>query len=144
MVGGLGGPDYRLRGDGVSARVRQRGGARSVGSVIDRVLARLGVDEVVDRYRVFGEWSALLGSDIARAARPQRLDGDVLIVGVASPAWMNELSLRRVEILRSLNAGRTRGKIRKVIFRLDPDIEGVNRPATNHRGPSDPAEGRNA
>ncbi len=94
-----------------------------MGAVIDRVLARLGVDEVVDRHRVFGEWSDLVGVEIARAARPQRLDGDVLIVGVANSAWMSELSLRRIEILRSLNAGRTRGKIRKLIFRLDPEID---------------------
>lgn len=104
--------------------VRERIAARRVGTVIDKVLARLGVDEVVDRHRVFGEWSERVGPEIARAARPQRLDGDVLIVGVVSPAWMNELSLRRTEILKSLNARPTRGKIRKVIFRLEPEIEG--------------------
>ncbi len=103
---------------------RERTAARKVGTVIDKVLARLGVAEVVDRHRVFGEWRERVGAEIARSARPQRLDGDVLIVGVASPAWMSELSLRRIEILKSLNAGRTRGKIRKVIFRLDPEIEG--------------------
>lgn len=102
---------------------RERTAARKVGSVIDTVLARLGVAEVVDRHGAFSEWPERVGPEIARAARPQRLDGDVLIVGVASPAWMSELSLRRTEILRALNAGRTRGKIRKVIFRLDPEIE---------------------
>lgn len=102
---------------------RERTAARKVGSVIDTVLARLGVAEVVDRHGAFSEWPERVGPEIARAARPQRLDGDVLIVGVTSPAWMSELSLRRTEILRALNAGRTRGKIRKVIFRLDPEIE---------------------
>lgn len=106
-----------------------------MGAVIDRVLTRLGVDEVVDRHRVFGEWSERVGAEIARAARPQRLDGEVLIVGVANPAWMSELSLRRIEILKSINTGRTRGKIRKLIFRLDPEID--------DRSP-DRAEGVNA
>ncbi|MGH7573374.1 MAG: DciA family protein [Gemmatimonadota bacterium] len=95
-----------------------------MGSVIDRVLARLGVEEVVDRHRVFGEWPETVGTEIARVARPQRLDGDVLIVGVANSAWMSELSLRRIEILKSINAGRKRGKIRKLILRLDPEIDG--------------------
>lgn len=102
---------------------RERATAHRVGTVIDRVLARLGVDEVVDRHRVFATWPERVGSEVARATRPQRLDGDVLIVGVASPAWMTELSLRRTEIVRSLNAGLKRGKIRKVILRLDPEID---------------------
>lgn len=124
MLGRVRRADHGSGGGGLKVAVRSRAAARRVGSVIDKVLARLGVDEVVDRHRVFGEWPERVGAEIARAARPQRLDGDVLMVGVVSPAWMSELSLRRVEILKSLNAGRTRGKIRKVIFRLDPEIEG--------------------
>lgn len=102
---------------------RGRSGARRVGSVIDRVLAGLGVDEVVDRHRVLVDWKRRVGDEVARATRPQRLDGDVLIVGVCSPAWMNELSLRRTEILKALNAGQGRGKIRRVVYRLDPEID---------------------
>lgn len=103
---------------------RERTRARSIGSVIDRVLAGLGVAEVVDRHRVLADWKVRVGDEVARAARPQRLDGDVLIVGVCSSAWLNELSLRRTEILKALNAGEGRGKIRKIVYRLDPEIDG--------------------
>jgi predicted nucleic acid-binding Zn ribbon protein len=103
---------------------RERGRVRRVGSVLDRVLAGLGVDEVVDRHRVLVDWKGRVGEEIARATRPRRLDGDVLIVGVCSPAWLNELSLRRTEILKALNAGQGRGKIRKIVYRLDPEIDG--------------------
>ena len=106
----------------MAARGRTR--VRRVGSVIDRVLAGLGVDEVVDRHRVLVDWKGRVGEEVARATHPQRLDGDVLIVGVCSPAWLNELSLRRTEILRALNAGQRRGKIRKIVYRLDPELDG--------------------
>lgn len=95
-----------------------------IDSALDVVLDNLGVADVVERHAVFGEWDDRVGPEIARVARPHRLDGETLIVRVANSAWLNELSLRRNELLERLNDGRRRSEIRRLIFRIDPQTKG--------------------
>ena len=97
---------------------------RRLDSALDSVLDRLGVTQAVERHAVFREWEERLGPEIARAAHPHRVDGDTLIVRVASSAWLNELSLRQGDILRRLNVGRRRSSIQRLVFRLDPEAKG--------------------
>ena len=106
------------------SRRRRSGPPRPVGAALDDVLRKLGVAEVVERHDLFRDWEARMGDGIARVTRPHRVDGDALIVLVASPAWMNELSLRQRELLERLNAGHRRTEIRRLIFRLDPEPKG--------------------
>ncbi|MDX1623425.1 MAG: DUF721 domain-containing protein [Gemmatimonadota bacterium] len=95
-----------------------------IDSALDAVLENLGVADVVERHAVFGEWDDRVGAEIARVARPHRLDGETLIVRVANSVWLNELSLRRNELLERLNDGRRRSEIRRLIFRIDPRTKG--------------------
>jgi predicted nucleic acid-binding Zn ribbon protein len=91
---------------------------------VEGALATLGLERVVERHDVFREWPERVGEEIARVARPHRVDGDKLIVRVASSVWLNELSLRQTDLLRRLNKGRRHGKFQRLIFRLDPNPEG--------------------
>lgn len=99
-------------------------GPRPIDSALDSVLDALGVAQAVERHAVFREWGERLGPEIARAAHPHRVDGETLIVRVATSAWLSELSLRQHELLKRLNAGRRRSAIRRLVFRLDPDGKG--------------------
>ncbi len=100
---------------------RRSGSPEPVADALDGVLKRLGLQQVVERHDLFREWDERVGREIARVARPWRVDGDALIVRVASPAWMNELSLRQTELLERLNRDRQKSGIRRLIFRLDPE-----------------------
>jgi predicted nucleic acid-binding Zn ribbon protein len=97
----------------------------SVGQELDAVLDRLGLGVVVESHAIFGDWAARVGPDIARAARPHRVDGETLIVLVRDSAWMSELSLRQQELLARVNAGREKSVVRRILFRLDPDPDGA-------------------
>lgn len=105
------------------SRPPRAGEPRRIGTALDEVLDRLGLAAVVERHGVFLDWEERVGAEIGRVARPYRLDGDTLIVRVASSAWVNELSLRQNEILARINRGR-RGGVRRLVFRLDPDAKG--------------------
>lgn len=106
------------------SRERPARGAREIGDAIDRVLDGLGLARLVEEHDVFREWPERVGGEIALVARPYRVDGDTLLVRVDNSAWVNELSLRQNELLARLNAGRRRSKIRRLIFRLDPEAKG--------------------
>ena len=92
--------------------------------MLDELLARTGWAKPIERHEVFGSWAERVGPEIARAARPYRVDGDTLIVLVVSSVWMNELSLRQREILARLNAGRAHSAVQRLIFRIDPEAKG--------------------
>lgn len=100
-------------------RAGRGGPPRLLGSSLPRVIEGLGLGPAFEDARMFEEWGAAVGPEIARVAHPHRLDGSTLIVHVKHSAWMNELSLRRSEILSRINAGRRRRKLTRLIFRID-------------------------
>lgn len=104
--------------------MRGGGGPKRLGDALEGVLERLGIAPAVERHEVFRDWDARVGEEIARVARPHRVDGDTLIVKVAHSAWINELSLRQKELLERLNEGRSRSTVKRLLFRLDPEAKG--------------------
>ena len=91
---------------------------RALSEVLPSVLSGLGLAAGVEDARLFESWEGAVGSEIARVSRPHRLDGDTLIVHVKHSAWLNELSLRRAEILARLNARRRR-RVSRLILRIE-------------------------
>jgi hypothetical protein len=75
-----------------------------------RVVAELLVSAVPElRERLVGErirrgWSALVGADVARHARPQGVTNGCLHVVVDNSPWLNELTLRAEELTRRVAA----------------------------------------
>jgi predicted nucleic acid-binding Zn ribbon protein len=114
-------------------RVRRRGAGGPEGAVepgrggkprlmadsLPAMLETLGLSPILEDARVFAGWEAAVGAEIARVARPHRLDGGTLIVHVKNSAWMAELSLRRSEILTRVNDGRDSRPIRQIVFRIE-------------------------
>lgn len=113
----------------------ERGGGPSrpemLGGLVQATLARLGIQARVERARVIADWRELVGPHIANVARPVRIRGKTLFVAVESAAWRNELSLMRPQLLRKLNAGRSEGRIERILF-LQGD--GGNTEATDGAG----------
>jgi len=87
-----------------------------VSGLIGTMFARLGIAEKVERASVVAEWEDLVGSHIARVARPVRVQGDTLFVAVESASWRMELSMMRPQLMRKLNAGKRQGRIERIVF----------------------------
>ena len=54
-----------------------------VGNVIQQTLDKMGLLTKAKRFLVFWSWAEMVG-EIARNARPRRIDGEVLYVATAS------------------------------------------------------------
>lgn len=74
-----------------------------VGNLIQQSLDKMGLLPKAKRFLVFWSWARIVG-DIARNARPRRIDGDVLYVATTSSAWAQELTLMRKSIISRINA----------------------------------------
>ncbi|MBA2565124.1 MAG: DUF721 domain-containing protein [Gemmatimonadetes bacterium] len=99
-----------------------RGGQpRPLHESLSGILESLGLAPGLEDARLFEDWEALVGPEIARVARPHRLDGSVLVVHVRSSAWMTELSMRRNDILVRVNGPRKCRKVTQLVLRVGSD-----------------------
>jgi hypothetical protein len=81
-------------------RTRVRPSPRRVGSLLTAALPAL--EERLLERRIHAQWGDAVGPEIARRARPGRLDRGALEVRVDNSPWLAELSLRQQELLAAL------------------------------------------
>jgi predicted nucleic acid-binding Zn ribbon protein len=77
----------------------------------------IGIGQTLRRYGVMTSWEEIVGEQIARVARPERIEKGILFVSVATAPWRAELSMRRTEILRKVNEHAGTDVIREIRFR---------------------------
>ncbi len=73
-----------------------------------------GLQSRLSEYRIFVQWEKTVGSLIAGHAQPVSVRGNKLFLAVDSPAWMQQLSLLRPEIIEKVNAALGRQIIREI------------------------------
>ena len=82
------------------------------------MLKARGLGGRLDEYRVFGQWEKSVGPVIAHHAQPQTVRGKKLTLVVDSPAWMQQLSLLKPEIMEKVNGNLGKGAIKDIALRL--------------------------
>lgn len=74
-----------------------------VGTLLQELLARGGMEEKLREYRAWEVWDAVVGPQIAAHARPAKIRNQTLEVRVDQPVWMQQLQLMKPKILARLN-----------------------------------------
>ena len=82
------------------------------------MLKARGLGSRLDEYRVFGQWEKSVGPVIARHAQPQIVRGKKLTLVVDSPAWMQQLSLLKPQIVEKVNRNLGKETIKDIMLRL--------------------------
>jgi predicted nucleic acid-binding Zn ribbon protein len=77
---------------------------RSAGDAVKAALSFHGISDQVRAQRVLTEWTDLVGPKIASRTRPYGVSERVLVIEVASSAWLHELNLLKKQILTGLLA----------------------------------------
>lgn len=90
-----------------------------VGDALHDYLKSSGLAPRVEQAAVIPNWKKLVGAQIAAVTEPISVSaGGILFVAVKTSAWMAELSLMELELLRSINKDKRFGAIKKIRFRL--------------------------
>ena len=87
-----------------------------VGEALQAYLKKSGLEEKLEEAGAVPEWAEKVGPAIAAVTEPLRTSGGVMVVAVRSSAWLSELKLMEREILRRLNEGREKGRIKGIRF----------------------------
>jgi predicted nucleic acid-binding Zn ribbon protein len=89
----------------------------SLGTVLDALLRSLGIDQQVEQYKIFDAWNEVVGEQVAKVAKPERIRNGTLIVSVTNAPWRAELTFRKKEILEKIRATLNSNSITDIIFR---------------------------
>ena len=93
-----------------------------VGDAVARAIKKTGVDEPVWLRRLEREWVELVGTPIAKHARPGRYANGQLVVFVDSAVWLNELKrYGRRGIISKLQERFGAETIKNVVLQPDPE-----------------------
>lgn len=84
-------------------RSRQSSRTKDIKSSIEELVESLGIRHKIAEYDAVVRWESIVGEHISRAADAVRIVKGVLVVKVKSSTWRNELSLRKKEIIDTLN-----------------------------------------
>jgi len=87
-------------------------------SSLDGLLRSYGFGSKLSEYRVFGKWDKAVGAAIALHARPLAVRGTKLSLVVDSPAWMQQLSLMKPQLIEKVNQMLGRDAIKDITLKL--------------------------
>ncbi len=87
-------------------------------SSLDGLLKSYGFGSKLNEYRVFGKWDKAVGAAIALHARPLAVRGTKLSLVVDSPAWMQQLSLMKPQLIEKVNQMLGRDVIKDITLKL--------------------------
>jgi predicted nucleic acid-binding Zn ribbon protein len=97
--------------------LHHRTGPVGIGAALESVLQDLGIKKTLAQYDVLSSWPDVVGVKIARVTVAQRMEQGILYVGVTGASWRAELTMRRMEIMKKLNAHAGRPLVKDIRFR---------------------------
>ena len=93
------------------------GKPQPLGDLLTRFLDKSGLAPKLEAASAIPEWEERVGPQIAAVTEPLRVSGGTLVVAVNTSAWLMELNLMKAELMRHVNAGKTRGaRIEQIVF----------------------------
>ncbi len=90
---------------------------RSVGNVLKKLIADMGIGAKLDEVRALETWSDLAGDRINRQTDKTWIKDSKLYVRVSSSVWRHELHLQRSQWLERLNEALGKSVVSEIIFR---------------------------
>lgn len=98
---------------------RKPGKPTPLRDVVPAVLGAGGLSERLEQAAVIVHWPAIVGREIAKVAQPISIDRKgVLTVAVTNNAWMTELSMMELDLLRAINEKAGPRKVDRIRWRL--------------------------
>jgi hypothetical protein len=95
----------------------------SLGAILQERFSSLGWEKKLREMEIFKRWEEAVGPQIARRSRPACVRNKRLTIVVDSPAWAQQLSLLRSELLRKFDLLLGEGVIDDIYLtsgKLDP------------------------
>ena len=95
-----------------------------ISDLIPAFLKEVGLEDKLWQQALLTEWSQLVGEQVARRARPGKIQNRILSIFVTNSVWLNELTrYSKPQILKNLQARFGPDLIRDIRLQPDPDMQ---------------------
>jgi len=101
----------------VRRSARRAKAPRQLGEALQQLAKDLGIAKPLRQYEVLTSWEEIVGEQISKVTKAERIEDGVLIVRVATAPWRAELTLRRSEILGKIVSRFGTSAVREIRFR---------------------------
>lgn len=90
-----------------------------IGTIIENLIQNLSEKGFSREIQIAFQWRRTIGDILNNKTRIQKLDNNVLYILVENNVWLQELVLRKSEILEKLNSRLpARQKVKNIVFSL--------------------------
>lgn len=117
----------------------QKEDASSIADLLGQVVRDQGWTDRLDDQRIFTEWAAIVGSEVAQHAQIEGFEDALVQVRASSTAWMTQLKLLAPRIVAKLNDALGEGTVTRIEVRgpQAPSWKNGPRSIRGARGPRD-------
>ena len=84
---------------------------------LDDFMKYFGVDGKMQEIKIYEAWEECVGESIAKHSVPVEIKNYKLFVKAENAVWRYELTLRKTEIIESLNKVLNKSTIKEIVFR---------------------------
>ena len=90
-----------------------------IGSIIGSVVNRMDIDTKLKTSGIFNHWEEIVGKEIAKRSRPDKLVRKILYISVSTSIWANELSLMSEKLIKKINSFADEEIVEALRFKAD-------------------------
>lgn len=88
-----------------------------IGSIIKGIIKDADVRQRLTESKIFIHWKEIVGTEISKKAKPERISRGTLYVSVTTSIWANELSLMSDKLIEKINSFIGEGLVKKIRFK---------------------------
>jgi predicted nucleic acid-binding Zn ribbon protein len=101
-----------------SVRSKRAGRTVEMSESLAQLSAQMGTAPPETLGQIFSRWAETVGETVAAHVRPERIEGDALVVAVDSPAWASHLKTHAPDLLGKLSAVAGEGAPSSLVIRV--------------------------
>ncbi len=90
-----------------------------IGSIIGSVVDKMELSKKLKISNIFNHWEDIVGSEIAKKSKLQKLVRKTLYVSVTTSTWANELSLMSEKLIEKINSFTGEDVVKTIRFKAD-------------------------
>jgi len=76
---------------------------QDINSILDNYVLESELGKKLKKFSVFNHWEEIVGKEISRKAKPQKIFKSILYISVSGPSWANELSMMSEQLIEKIN-----------------------------------------
>ncbi len=90
-----------------------------IGSIIGSVVDKMELNKKLRVSNVFNHWKDIVGPEISKKSKPQKLVRKTLYVSVTTSTWASELSLMSEKLIEKVNSFIGEDAVKAIRFKAD-------------------------